>query len=73
MKQQSERILARKALSALTRLRQGCNPFKTKDLIQFIGDSKSFPKYCEVLNIPTDCSNGTLDFLQRIIRLGGTI
>lgn len=64
----SEKAIAKKALAALTRLRQGCNPFKTAELNRFIEDSEAFPGYCEALSIPTDYSNVTLDFLQRLTR-----
>ena len=66
-----DKTIARKALAALTRLRQGCNPSKTAELNQFIEDSEAFPRYCEALSIPTDYGNATLDFLQRLSRYKG--
>lgn len=66
--QYSEKAIAKKALAALTILRQGCNPFDTKALNRFTEADKAFPKCCEKLSIPTDYSNTTLDFLQRISR-----
>lgn len=62
----NEKIIARQALAALTRLRQGCSLFDKKALNRFMKDSAVFPECCEVLNIPEDYSNITLDFLQRI-------
>lgn len=63
-----EKAIAKKALAALTRLRQGCNPFKAAELQKFLKDEDDFLKYCDALSIPVDYSNIMLDFLQRLSR-----
>ena len=64
----TEQTIAKKALAALTFLRQGVNPFVGDNLRKINEAGDAYPKYCEALSIPLDYDDYTMDFLQRLSR-----
>ena len=63
-----ERQVAKQALAALTRLKQGNNPFKDGAIAQMENDKVTFERCVELLNIPMDYTNNMLNILQKIYR-----
>jgi hypothetical protein len=62
-------LVAKKALAALTRLRQGFNPFKEPEKIRKMHeDKKTLERAFELLGIPAGYDSSMLDYLQRVSR-----
>jgi hypothetical protein len=64
-----EKQIAKKALAALTRLRQGGNPFRDGVLAQLEKDEKTFKECIAQLNIPIGYDNVMLHTLKKISKV----
>ena len=64
----NERKIAKVALGALTRLRQGCNPSDGEKTRQLLEDEKTLHKCFELLSIPEGYDSWMLNFLQKLSR-----
>ena len=63
----NEKQIAKETLSALSRLRQGCNPFDIKKLQHFTTDEMVFKRNCNLLGIPECYDNTMFNALRKMI------
>lgn len=68
MEKDEEIQIARRALGALTRLKQGYNPFVNGQLEKLTNDEAVYCQCCERLNIAISYDKVMFQFFQDIIR-----